>query len=92
MVCFPTKKELTGEAIRKEICPSLRPTLIADLLQGYRADVFDSAPVPAELVSQLRAQERSFKANDSTFEPDVRYRPPLVRSANISIGKHTSSV
>lgn len=70
-MCFPTKKELAGETIRKEVCPSLRPAQIAKLLENYRADVFDSAPVPSELVAQLLAQDKAYKVTDATFEADV---------------------
>ena len=69
-------------AVRAEVCPLLRPSLLADMLVGYKADMFDAEPVPPKLREELRALDIRFVATERTFEPEVApLLPPTPPSA-----------
>lgn len=77
VINFPSKKDMLQASIRSEICPLLRPSLLADMLAGYKADMFDSEPINPKLLEDLRKLDASFVATQQTFEPQEQVPLPF---------------
>lgn len=83
---------LADPQTRKEVCPTLGPTLIRRVLSGFVPDEFCPIPVPSEVLRALDSEDAEDTPEESvstvpfTASPTT-YLPPSVRSIKTFLGE-----